>query len=65
MFINNLRMEFPNEVYEADADGFSGDIEMNPLGTLRDMVDCPWEISSDDELPMTILSVTLYGRYQI
>lgn len=65
MFINNLRMEFPNEVYEADADGFSGDIEMNPLGTLRDMVDCPWKISSDDELPMTILSVTLYGRYQI
>lgn len=65
MFINNLRMEFPNEVYVADADGFSGDVEMNPLGTLRDMIDCPWEISSDDELPMTILSVTLYGRYQI
>ena len=65
LFINDIRAAFPNEIYNDDAAPFSGDISMNVLGTLRDMVDVPWKISSDDELPMTVLSVTIYGRYQI
>ena len=65
LFINNMRAAFPNEVYDNDAPPFSGDISMNMLGTLRDMVDAPWEISTNDALPMTVLSITIYGRYQI
>ncbi len=65
LFINNFRTTFPDEVYTPDVSGFSGDISVNVLGTLRDMVDSPWEISTNDELPLTVLSVTVYGRYQI
>lgn len=65
MFINDFRAELPNDIYNNGASGFSGDVSMNTLGTLRDMIDSPWKISTDDELQMTILSVTLYGRYQI
>lgn len=65
LFINNMRAVFPTEIYSDDAPAFSGDISMNVLGTLKDMVDSPWEISTNDELPMTVLSITIYGRYQI
>lgn len=65
LFINNIRAIFPNAVYADGASGFSGDLSVNALGTLRDMVDGPWEISTSDGLPLTILAVTIYGRYQI
>lgn len=65
LFINNMRAVFPTEIYSDDAPAFSGDISMNVLGTLKDTVDSPWEISTNDELPMTVLSITIYGRYQI
>ena len=65
LFVNNFRANFPNEVYIDDTPGFSGDMDVNVLGTLRDMVDCPWEISTNEELPLTVLSITIYGRYQI
>ena len=65
LFINDFRIPFPDEVYVDAAPGFSGDRSVNILGTLRDMVDNPWEISTNDELPLTVLSVTIYGRYQI
>lgn len=65
LFINDFRIPFPDEVYVNGAPGFSGDMSVNILGTLRDMVDSPWEISTSDALPLTVLSVTIYGRYQI
>ena len=65
LFINNKRAIFPNEIYANDTDGFSGDISMNILGTICDMTECPWEISTSDALPLMVLSITLYGRYQI
>ena len=65
LFINDFRIPFPDEVYVAGASGFSGDMSVNVLGTLRDVVDSPWEISTNDELPLTVLSITIYGRYQI
>lgn len=64
LFINNTRAVFPTEIYSDNAPAFSGDISMNVLGTLNDMT-APWEISTNDELPMTVLSITIYGRYQI
>jgi len=65
LFINNYRVEFPNEIYSDDSAGFSGDTSVNILGTIRELVDAPWEISTSDSLPLTVLSVTIYGRYQI
>ncbi len=65
LFINDFRCAFPDEVYDDDAPGFSGDMSVNVLGTLRDMVDVPWNISTSESLPLTVLSITLYGRYQI
>ena len=65
LFINGLRADLPNEIYNDDAPGFSGDISVNTLGTESEMQDMPWEISTTDSLPLTVLSVTVYGRYQI
>lgn len=65
LFINDFRIPFPDEVYTPNAQGFSGDLSANVLGTLRDLVDVPWKISTDDTLPLTVLSITTYGRYQI
>ncbi|MBO7509464.1 MAG: hypothetical protein J6T57_04290 [Alphaproteobacteria bacterium] len=65
LFINNVRANLPNEIYSDNAPGFSGDISVNILGTGTEMTDAPWEISTTDSLPITILSVTIYGRYQI
>ncbi len=65
LFVNNLRADLPNEIYADDAPGFSGDVSVNVLGTGKEIVDAPWEISTTDALPITVLSVTIYGRYQI
>ncbi len=65
LFINAQRAPLPNEVYETPDATFSGDISMNFLGTCGEFDDAIWEISSSDALPITVLSVTAYGRYQI
>ncbi len=65
LFINDERVVFPNEVYDNDSLGFSGDMSINVLGTSQDLIDAPWKISTADNLPLKILSVTIYGRYQI
>jgi hypothetical protein len=65
LFINNYRADFPNEIYSDDNVGFSGDVSVNILGTIHEMVNPTWEISTTDALPLTVLSVTTYGRYQI
>ena len=65
LFINGERAILPNDVYDTDSSGFSGDVSINVLGTSSDLVDAPWKISTTDSLPLKILSVTIYGRYQI
>jgi hypothetical protein len=65
LFINNWRAELPTEIYADGAIGYSGDVSLNTVGTCRPIVDAPWEISTTDAMPMTVLGVTIYGRYQI
>ncbi len=65
IFINNWRAELPNEIYADGADGYSGDVSLNTIGTCRPMIDAPWEISTTDAMPMAVLGITIYGKYQI
>lgn len=65
LFINGVRAKLPNEVYEDGAPGYSGDISMNLLGSQRNCLNAPWTISSDEQLPTTVLSVGTYGYYVI
>ncbi|MBP5485389.1 MAG: hypothetical protein J6Y07_01640 [Alphaproteobacteria bacterium] len=65
LFINDSRVVLPNEIYDDTQAGFCGDASINILGTSVDLVDTPWKISTTDSLPLKILSVTIYGRYQI
>ncbi|MBO4480645.1 MAG: hypothetical protein J5742_03425 [Alphaproteobacteria bacterium] len=65
LFINGLRANLPNNAYSIDSGGYSGDISMNTIGTCLPISDAPWELSTTDAMPLTILSITIYGRYQI
>ena len=64
-FINDMRIELPNEIYTPTSSGFSGDISMNFLGSQLDGSASPWTISGCDAVPMTLLSLTVYGQYEI
>ena len=64
-FINDMRVELPNEIYAPYADGFSGDISMNFLGSQIDESTSPWTIHGHEPAPITVLSVSVYGRYEI
>lgn len=61
LFINDMRADIPNRVYSGDSTGFSGDLSVNFLGTQASAMDSPWRISGSEQLPATILSVTMYG----
>ncbi len=63
--INDQSVVFPNEIYAENHAGYTGVASMNLLGTGVDFVDFPWTISTSDSLPLKVLSVTIYGRYQI
>lgn len=65
MFINGKRTPLPNEIYKEGSTGYSGDISMNLLGTQHNCLNAPWVISSDEQLPTTILSVSIYGCYLV
>lgn len=65
LFVNGCRMEIPNYAYDDNSDGFSGDLSMNLLGTQMDTIEPLWSLSSDEQLPATILSVTTEGTYLI
>lgn len=65
LFVNNHRMEIPNDVYADDSAGYTGDLSMNLLGTQFDTIEPLWTISSDEQLPATILSVATEGSYLI
>lgn len=65
LFINDTRITLPNSVYDISSPGYSGDVEMNVLGTQRNCISVPWKIHGTDSLPVTILSVTLHGYYTV
>ena len=65
LFINGLRVTLPNEVYDENSDGFSGDVSMGMLGTSRDCINAPWQIHGNEQLPTIVLSVSLFGNYGI
>ena len=65
IFLNNMRVELPNEIYSASHPGFSGDISMKFLGSQIDASVSPWNLHGSEPMPVTIFSVTVYGRYEI
>lgn len=65
LFINGMRAPFPDNIYDAAAPGYSGDVSVNILGTQQNCITAPWTISSNEQLPTTILSVGVYGNYTI
>lgn len=65
LFINDSRAKLPNSIYDDASPGFSGDVSVNLLGTQRNCIDAPWKISSSEQLPSTILSITTYGYYTV
>lgn len=65
LFINGNRVTLPNDIYTEDSAGFSGDVTMNVLGSQYNCLKSPWTISSNEQLPTTILSVSIYGYYTI
>lgn len=65
LYINGMRVVFPNEIYGQSSPGYSGDVSVNILGKRRNSITSPWEISSNEQLPTTILSVCTYGYYTV
>ena len=65
LFLNNHRADIPNSVYTDGNPGYAGDLYMNLLGTQSDTMKPLWTISSSEQLPATILSVTTDGWYLI
>lgn len=65
LFINGTRVEFPNEIYASDSNGYTGDVSGNLLGTQHNGTVAPWVISSYEQFPATILSVSMSGSYMI
>lgn len=65
LFINGTRVEFPNEIYASDSNGYTGDVSVNLLGTHHNGTVAPWVISSGEQFPATILSVSMSGSYMV
>jgi len=65
LFINGKRAVLPNSVYDNDSPGFSGDVSITQLGTVKTTIDCPWQIHGTDPLPAQVISVSMYGNYEI
>ena len=65
VFVNGTRMVIPNEAYSLNSNGYNGDLSMNLLGNELDTMRPIWSISSNEQLPATILSVTTDGWYLI
>ena len=65
VFLNDMRVELPNDVYSPSSPGFSGDISTGFLGSQIDSLTSPWTIHGDEPEPITVLSVTVYGQYEI
>jgi hypothetical protein len=58
-------MTLPDAVYDINSDGYSGDVSLNLLGTMKNTIDSLWTIHGTEPQPTTILSVTVYGWYTV
>lgn len=65
IFINGLRGGLPNDIYDVDSAGYTGDVSINFLGTSDNTTVPIWTISGSESLPLTVLSITVYGWYLI
>lgn len=65
LYINGNRATLPNCIYAENTSGYSGDVTMNLLGCQRNCIEAPWTISSNEQLPTTVLSVGIYGYYVV
>ncbi len=65
LFINDVRITLPGGAYDENSTGYSGDVGLNILGTLRDGAGVLWRIHGKDSLPLTVLSVTMHGYYTV
>ena len=65
LFMDNHRIEIPNSAYDLASSGYTGDLSMNLSGTQFNTMMPLWSISSNEQLPATILSVTTEGQYLI
>lgn len=65
VFINGVRAPIPNDVQLPDSPGFTGDVAINLLGTAINTIDPMWTIHGSEQMPATVLSVTMYGWYLI
>ncbi len=65
VFINGVRAPIPNDVQLPDSPGFTGDVTINLLGTAINTIDPMWTIHGSEQMPATVLSVTMYGWYLI
>ncbi len=63
LLINGVCADIPNAAQGNS--GYNGDVHVSQLGWARDTSVAPWAITSDDQLPITIQSVTIYGNYTI
>lgn len=63
--INGQRITLPNEVYSASSSGYSGDVSINLLGTQKNTIEPIWTVHSNEAMPTTVLSVTVYGWYTV
>lgn len=65
LFVNDYRIEIPNDVYGLSNTGYNGDLSIDLLGYQFNTMEPLWSISSSEQLPTTILSVTVEGWYLI
>lgn len=65
VFINGTRIALPNECLAPESAGFSGDISVNTLGTVRDGIGPIWTVHGNLPEPATILSLTIHGWYTV
>ena len=63
--INMQRLVLPNAVQSDDSPGYSGDVSVNLLGTTTDVISPLWTLHSAECKPVTVLSVTVHGRYDV
>ncbi|MBR2412059.1 MAG: hypothetical protein IKB10_00115 [Alphaproteobacteria bacterium] len=63
--INDMRVALPNDIYDVNQPGFSGDVSINCLGTHPDSSVPVWTISSTEPYPLTVLSVGVHGWYTV
>ncbi|MBN1281473.1 MAG: hypothetical protein JW985_00700 [Alphaproteobacteria bacterium] len=65
LFINGFRAPLPNEAYSDDSPGYSGDVSINLLGSSTDIIQPVWKIESSEQLPTTVLSLSVNGWYMV